>query len=172
MAGRPRKGPDEPVSERTKRRQKARAKSGDAATTKAPAWETPAAPKHLSKSQRAAWKSLVGDLKRNGILAQSDATAIELVATALGTVRDLGARIEVVGLFTDEGRKAAELQLRAMNVARPYVEQLALSPRGRHNLGLGVSRAQGPGDDPKPKAEPAPAIGVSPRLQALQGGKS
>lgn len=169
--GRPRKKPGEPVSEQTARRQRQRAREGKDATTAAVSWERPSEPSHLTAEQKRVWRQIVRDLEANGILAQSDAAAIEMVATALGTVRECQARIKVVGRWTDEGRKTTELQLRALTTARPYVEQLALSPRGRHNLGMGVSRAQGVKD--KPAADPlSSAIGESPRLKALRGGKA
>jgi hypothetical protein len=132
-----------PVSDRTARRRRQWAREGrDAAVVVSR--ERPRAPGHLSAEEKSVFGGLVRDLAGNGILARSDGIALETAATLIVLARECAARIEAVGRWSAEGRYASVVQARSLAAARPYVEQLALSPRGRHSLGMGVSRAQGP----------------------------
>lgn len=138
--------------------------------------ERPRIPYGLSPRAQTAWRNIVSDLESNGILARSDQWAIELLAVAVGRLREARAAANKAMRAGDHEavRVWWKVEREALAQARALVAQLGLSPSGRNSLGMALARAQGAGRaDPDAASEPAGPSLVRPRrLEAVKGGRS
>jgi phage terminase small subunit len=136
--------------------------------------ERPRIPYGLSPRAQTAWRTIVADLEANGILARSDQWSIELLAVAIGRLREARANANTAMRKSDADaiRVWWKIEREALSQARTLVHQLGLSPSARNSLGMALARAQGAGRaGPDAGAEPKGPTLVRPRrLQAVPDG--
>jgi P27 family predicted phage terminase small subunit len=101
----------------------------------------------LSDSAKAAWKSLLADLRSERLLNPVDSALIELTAVALGRVRDARAVIEAEGMIVTGAKgnpvknPAVLIEQQAGQEARRLLELLGLGPTARSRIA--TSRSPG-----------------------------
>ena len=104
--------------------------------------KAPPMPKGLSKVAQAAWKELVRDMMKAGILDAADGPLVEIAAVLLARMRQARAEVEKHGPVIEGARgtlvKSPYLLIeeRSGSELRLLMEQLGIGPVGRSRLGL------------------------------------
>lgn len=105
--------------------------------------ERPTMPPGLNDRQKTAWRSIVRDLERAGILDRADAGVIEAAAIAWGRAREARAIVNREGLLATNsqgrvGHPALAIEQAAWKEFRQLADQLPLSPWGRQRLSITI----------------------------------
>lgn len=140
----------------------------------------PEPPDGMPQSALGPWHALLDDLERVALLDSADAPLYEAFATAVARAREARDAIEEHGLVVEGTRgtlvanPAVRVEMQALTLIRTMADQLAIGPRARASLGIalarGVARAPKEGEEAQVAGTPG-AIGPSPRLKAVAGGK-
>lgn len=143
----------------------------------------PPAPDGLAVSMVKAWDALLDDLESSSLLDSADAPLYEAFAVAFGRARDARELVTKHGMLVEgprEGSLVANPMLRiereSLQQVRMLSEQLAIGMSARAKLGLavvrGARRQSGDEDGSEAPLSRPSAIGPSPRLTAVAGGRS
>ena len=132
----------------------------------------PDMPRGLSTRQQTAWRHAIRDLSASGVLDRADSFTVELLAGAVGRMREARAEVNrAKSMIAKDGENsqgrvasaASSLELQWAREARQLVQLEPLSAVGRARLGLTLARGGGEGADAEMERE----IGLAPRLRVV-----